>query len=315
MKLKGIYRKVSVVGLVCSLTFGGFVSNNTVAEAKSIHVSNIDVANYTDQKGNIKLSYFNALLDKEEIREQLVLKYDVNDLNDFEKIFNDLEELLPDKIEVTSKKLSVKEIKQLYYQYGDSSDIKKYQNYKTLSAYKVLNNNKAFVLIDNTNRENSAYEIYSSYNKFVKIVAADLKGETQKESLKNVYNYVFENFKYNAKSVSEMLVGNLGSGEMACNGFSRLINDLLNEMGIKSEIREGYSHFWNTITIDGTETTVDVTTDIVKKKRYLTLGNDTKTHIQNAQSIGFYDAQYDTGKYKTVDFVDFESSNMKENFK
>lgn len=303
MKLKGMYRKVSVVGLICSLTFGGFASTTAIAEAKTVNVSNADAASYIDQKGNVKLSYFNVLLDKEELREQLVLKYEVNELKDFEKIFSDLEELLPDKIEVTSEKLTVKEIKQLYYQFGDNSDIKKVQNYKTLSIYKVSNNNKTFVLIDNTNKNKSAYEIYSTYYKFVKIVAADLKGETEKESLENVYNYIFDNFKYNASSVSEMLVGNLGAGEMACNGFSRLVNDLLNEIGIKSEIREGYSHFWNTINIDGIETTVDVTTDIVKKKRYLTFGNDTKTHIQNAQSIGFYDAQFDTSKYKPVDYV------------
>jgi len=282
------------------LSFGTFFGGAGTAEAKS---TNVEVANYVDQAGGIKLSYFNALLENEQQREQMILKYEVNSLLDFEKIFSDLEELLPDRIEITSSTLSIKEIKKLYYEFGDSSDVKTFKNYKTLSSYKISNDNKTFILSDATHERNSAYEILSGYTKFIKVVAADLKAKTDVESLKNVYNYVFDNFEYNANGVSEMLVGNLGTGEMACNGFSRLVNDLLIEMGMKSEIREGYSHFWNTVVIDGKETTVDVTTDIIKKKRYLTFGNDTKMHIENATSIGFYDAQYDTGKYNAVEHV------------
>ena len=98
-----------------------------------------------------------------------------------------------------------------------------------------------------------------------------------------------------------MMVGNLGNGELACNGFSYLVDKMLEEAGIKSYIRAGYSHYWNVLTLsDGRELTFDVTSDIVLKEYKATLGLSTKEHINKVSSIGFYSAEYYSSKYHDV---------------
>ncbi|MFJ7954307.1 hypothetical protein ACIQZG_22655 [Lysinibacillus sp. NPDC096418] len=299
LKLEGAMKKVSVIGLAASLMFGSLVGTNENVFAKEVIEKNLEIANYLETTGGIKVAYFNALLNDVAAREKLTLRYEINDREDFKKVLMDIEKKLPDRIEITSQIFTVKQIKEMYYEYSVFADVRDFPNLKTLLHYKVIKNTKTFILSDNVHVKKSVHEVYLSYSNFVKAVGAELKTENDNDSLLNVYNYVFNNFKYNADGVTKMVVGNIGNGEMACNGLSRLIKDLLNEVDIESNIRGGYSHFWNVVNLEGKETTIDVTTDILKKKRYYTLGDNSKLHKKKA-IMGFYDAEYDVNKYNEV---------------
>lgn len=282
--------------------------NKKITKTELINILNnyITLDNFLDKDGKIKIEYFKYLLEIEKLnkKENKILEYDIGSTQDMQKVIQDINKELPDRVEIKSSFFKGKDLKSLYYRTEGYYDVSSVENLHNLANYKEMVSGNKLIVTDISKKGYSASEIKSAYDKFVKVVADNLKGNTEEESLLNIYNYVFDRYKYNAKGIEFMNVGNLGEGEMACNGFSRLMNDLLNEVGIESNIRQGESHYWNTIKLNGVETTVDLTTDIVKNQKYLTLGNSTKEHISNTADIGFYSAVYKNYKYKEVEHLD-----------
>ena len=80
------------------------------------------------------------------------------------------------------------------------------------------------------------------------------------------------------------------------------------QLGLKNELRQGISHFWNVIYLGKEEITFDVTTDILLNKKYLTLGNSSIQHIKNTESVGFYSADFYHYVYKIVNEYKFKKS-------
>lgn len=213
----------------------------------------------------------------------------------------DLYTSLPTSATLTSTKYSGKELQQMFYEAEEGILADEFPNVHGLANYKSRALGKSLTLTDSSHNEFKAAQIEKGLDAYVKALAPSLKKSSEIETIQATYDYIFDNFKYDASAINAMRVGNIGNKKLACNGFSYLADKLLEENGIKSEIRGGESHFWNIVTLEnGEKATFDVTSDILLKKRYLTLGLDSKSHIEKVSAIGFYDAKFDTAKYEIV---------------
>lgn len=258
---------------------------------------------------NLSVEYFNYLLEKameEEKKQTLIITIDTTP--DMYEAVKQIYATLPNAVEFHSAYFRKDQLLSLYNDATAAYSVHSIENYFNLASYKVNRNSPNLKLIDNSSKKYSANVINVALEEYTNILAQLLKGESENESLSNLYNYIFDNFTYTASGTHTMYVGNIGQGAMACNGISRLANEVLNKMGIQSEIRHGTSHFWNVVYLEGEDgelipTTFDVTSDIVLEKRYKTLGNSTSEHIINTSNIGFYTAKYNY-KYKQVNHLD-----------
>lgn len=270
-----------------------------ICKVPTLYDSSI-VKQFIDKKGMLKLSYFNYLLNCIPNSEKSNMEISINTRTDMYKAIQAINDELPTNVTFCSSKLSQIKIKKLYYEVLDSFSGSRLSNLNTLANYTGLMIRPKFRLIDSSHKSKNARDIKNVVEAFIKILAECIKDNDLEQVIINLYSYIFENIKYNASSYQEMLIGNLGSGELACNGISRLVFETLNKMGIQTEIRKGLSHFWNVIFLDDREITFDVTTDILLNKKYLTLGNSTLQHIQNTSQINFYSADFDSCTYDNV---------------
>lgn len=208
---------------------------------------------------------------------------------------------LPKSAVLTSTKYTPQELKDLLDEVKKSILADDLPNLHGLASYKEQIIGKTLRLTDTSNKVYKAKHIQAGVDKFVKDLAPKLRGKTEKETILATYNYLFDNFTYNANGVYTMRVGNIGNSSLACNGFSYLADKLLEANGIKSEIRMGDSHIWNVLTLEnGEQLTFDVTSDILLKNRYQTLGTSTEDHIEAVNLIGFYNAKYGVTKYPHI---------------
>lgn len=263
-------------------------------------VTELPAEQYFDDEGELKVSYFNYLLETSGEKEAYKLIFTINSLKDMQHAIEKINEKLPTRVEFQSGKYDNKTLKRMYNEIFLTFTGSKLNNLNTLANYREQLFLFKFVLNDNSSQTYSARQIERALDLFTTALADTVRSDNEEQSLINLYNYLYKNFKYNADSFRNMIVGNLGNGELACNGFSRLANETLIKLGIKSEIRQGYSHFWNIVYLDGKQTTFDITTDIVLKNRYLTLGNSTGQHKLNTSSVNFYNADYSTQIYDIV---------------
>ncbi|MBG9693219.1 hypothetical protein ABD91_20990 [Lysinibacillus sphaericus] len=261
-------------------------------------VEEFEVPEYTMKPQALKL-YLDKELEAFEPNEREEVYIDTEqDMSAFVQcIYQDL----PQEVIVKSKHFTSEQLKSMY----DASESRLVAdinpNTKGLANYSVKQIGKNLRVSDISNDYYSAYVIKKASDAFVKDLVPTLKGENELETINNVYDWMYNNFKYTANSYKNMLVGNMYTGKLACNGFSYLADALFEEAGIKSTIRSGTSHFWNVLTLeDGQEATFDVTTDIVLKHYKKTLGTSTKEHIAAASGIGFYSAEFTTGYYHEV---------------
>lgn len=309
MKIKGL------VGLgLASLLMGASVlpASATIQDGHEMNNSEVVQGVQAVQKHEY-FAYFDKLLEKYKNEIDFEEKvYTANSYHDLFTIIQDVEETLPDKFEIQSKYMTVKQLREEYDKAMALFVADSIMNHHTLVSYKRVPDNKKLVFDQMSNEKGySARHISAALDEFTDFLANELKVDEKMEnhleqSILNVYDFIFDNYAYKARGIAYMQVGNLSSGEMACNGFSRLAYEVLNKMGIATEIRGGYSHFWNVITLDDQQQiTFDVTTDILLKEKGKTLGNDTSTHIKNTAPVGIYSAEYREWQYKEVANYDF----------
>ena len=310
-------KKILLASLLATFVINGVATNNHNSSVQAANVGVTDVSDYEidklsqsndflDVNGQLKLDYFNYLLEQESkavIPEKKT--YEINTIYAMYDAVIDINNTLPSNVEFASKYFDKKMLKQLYSQAMSAYSVETLNNINTLINYSERMIGRKFMLVDITNEDYTAKQIKVALDKFTTALADNVRDENEEQSLINLYDYVFENFEYKADSFSTMLVGNLGNATMACNGFSKLMDETLEKLEIPSEIRLGYSHYWNVVTLDDKEITVDVTTDILLNKWGFTLGNSTEEHINNTSNIGFYSAEFDKYRYEKVIAYEF----------
>lgn len=171
-------------------------------------------------------------------------------------------------------------------------------NVYTLANYKLQKSNLTYKLIDNTHKELSASQIEKGLDTFSSFFAETLEGLSEEEKVNIIYNYIFDNFSYNASGFQKMLVGNTYNGEFACNGYAHLFYKLAKASQLNVEIIRGEEHFWNKVVLSNGETvTVDITTDDYLKERYASIGSSSENHISITNRVGFYNAKFEQAYY------------------
>ena len=106
------------------------------------------------------------------------------------------------------------------------------------------------------------------YNEKVSKIAADLKGKTQTQTLKNIAEYVAYNYKYTADNCSSVELVYKGSSD--CVGTAGLVVDLCEKLGIEAYGRRdlgagGYGHTNVIAKADGKYYVVDSSFDSSEK--------------------------------------------------
>lgn len=225
--------------------------------------------------------------------------------HDMRELVQRIYQELPQKIIIKSKYFTTSQLKSMYEVSESQLVADNNPNTKGLANYSIKQMGRNLQITDNANDFYPSYVIKKASDALVKDLVPTLKGAHELETINNVYDWMYNNFEYAADSYKNMLVGNMYTGKLACNGFSYLADALFEEAGIKSTIRSGTSHFWNVLTLeDGREATFDVTTDIVLDHYKKTLGTSTKEHIAAASGIGFFSAEFIPGYYHEVQSYD-----------
>ena len=141
------------------------------------------------------------------------------------------------------------------------------------------------------------------------VTALDIDGKSEYERISAVYNYVYENVKYDKVHkknpyyhLKSTAYGALVNGCACCQGYSVLIYRLLREVGINSRIITGNAvfgneteyHAWNIVELAGAYYNVDVTWDSHRGTHDHFLKSDedfSETHIRDE-------------KYSSADFCE-----------
>ena len=181
----------------------------------------------------------------------------------------------------------------LYHQYG---------GYRTKYSYEK-NGDRFFYTI------NIIPEYFTSVKqeKLVDEKAADiikslrLDGKSDRDKITAVYNYVYENVRYDKVHkknphyhLKSTAYGALVNGCACCQGYSVLMYRLLREAGINARIITGNAvrgdcteyHAWNIVGLDGEYYNVDVTWDSQNRTHEYFMKSDadfSKTHIRDAR--------------------------------
>ena len=117
----------------------------------------------------------------------------------------------------------------------------------------------------------SKEEMDAHFNK-MKSLARELKGETEYDTVKNVHDYLIENFEYdqNTTMVNHTDIDGFRDGVMVCSGYSLATYYLLNSAGVSARVITGNggtgapdeeNHMWNMVRVDGKWYNMDVTWD------------------------------------------------------
>lgn len=252
-----------------------------------------DVESVIIKEQNLKPSDFTSILyTQTSPRTYSSKSFTVNSFEDLVSAMREIDRELYSYAFLKSDIMTTKELKDFYSKH--QLNITGLININTLANYSVESGNLLFIFKDATDRSQlfSAKQYREALNIFVDKLAEQVKGETDEETVLNLYDWIYQNYYYEASSASSMRVSNLAKGKMACNGFSRLVAEVLHKSGIPVRIVKGNSHYWNLVTIDDVTTTIDITTDIVLRKKYYTLGKSTLEHREKTGLVGFYDASF-----------------------
>lgn len=288
----------SILLVSAQLMLGGENVEKSLLDEKTIITTSV-VQDY-----NLKPSDFSKFVNKTSkptpsINAHIESKDDM--LNFIETLYTEL----PSTATIVSKNFTPKDLKTLWYDVESGILANDLPELNGLAYYKPKQIGKTIRFTDETHKQYSALQVREGVELFVKELAPSLKRKTDIETIMAISDYIYTNFKYDSSSIQRMRVGNMGNSSLACNGISYLAEKLLEASGFNSEIRVGESHFWNIITLkDGQKVTFDSTSDIVLKKKFLTLGLSTKDHINAIGGIGFYSAKFDESKYKPVSGFD-----------
>lgn len=274
------------------------------------------------KQNEFKPTYYHTILNKELMKPSAVTYYMENSMaedkveyitvSSKEDLKNNLNKLfteLPQKLFVSG--LTVQEVKDVIYETEQTFHPKDNINVMTLANYTVSKSGNRVVITDNANGKYSAKSIETGLKEFSSEFAKEISDLEEHEKINVIYNYVFDNFKYNANGIKYMLVGNAYTGEIACNGYSRLFYELALAADLKVEIVRGEDHFWNRVSLSNGELmNVDITTDHYLKKRYYTLGDDTNTHVLKTSQTKIYSAKFNQAQYSALETLSSQTKDI-----
>lgn len=240
------------------------------------------------------------------------MEFNVENEQEMYLVLKEIYKEAPSQATIKSTKLSSKMLQSIYRETKDSYKDPNNTPYSyALVNYKEKLSNKTLNLLDNSTphgqEKRELQNLIKGFEISTDFLAKKLKGENFEESMLNVSNFIYDNFKYNVKGWNFMTISNMPNQEMACQGISLLSKTIFEKMGYVVEVREGDSHYWITVENDGDLVTFDPTTDIVLKEKHKTIGLSTKDHIEAASTIGFYTALFEKSKYKDVSNYEFKT--------
>lgn len=296
---------ISILLLSAQLTLGGENVEKPVLDEKAHTTASVV------QEKELKPSDFPKYISKTNKTVSSV-KIHIESEEAMKKFIKSLYTELPTTTTLFSKRYTPKDLKTMWYDIESSILADELPELNGLAYYKPKQIGKTLRFTDETHKQYSALQVREGVDAFVKELAPTLKRKTDIETIRAISDYMYTNFKYDASSIQRMRVGNLGESALACNGLSYLADKLLESSGFKSEIRGGESHFWNIITLkDSQKVTFDVTSDIMLKTKYATLGLSSSDHISKVAVINIYTAKYDETKYSTVQGYTIDTLNNK----
>lgn len=288
------------------------IPNNNLITSELISkliYSDILKSYFLTEDGNIDVSYYNLINRFISITDnnKLEKKVTVGNETQLYEALKDMEQNTYYQYTITSTYSNGKELQNTYNEIIYKNEARYYTNFHTLYNYKTVNVKNRLIFTDNKRKYNS-----DTYKKSLEIFVSIFNDTGNKDkTFKEIYDYVYNSITYNANGFNYMLITNLGNGEMACNGISRLVNELLISNGYESEIIGGTSHFWNVVKIDGKDTFVDLTTDIITKNYGVTLGESNKNHNQIIVDggINYYSAGFKIGQERII-YENLEAKNL-----
>ena len=246
-------------------------------------------------------------------QEKKVMEFNVDNEHEMYLAIGEIYKEAPSQATIKSTKLTSKMLQSIYRKTKDSYNEPNITPYSyALVNYKEKTSNKTLNLFDASTpygqEERELQNLIKGFEISTDFLAKELKGENFEESMLNVSNFIYDNFKYNANGWNFMTISNMPNQEMACQGISFLSKTVFEKMGYNAEIRTGHSHYWLTVENNGNPVTFDPTTDIVLKEKHKTLGLSTKEHIEAASTIGFYSALFERNKYKDIFSYNFKTT-------
>lgn len=204
---------------------------------------------------------------------------------DMIKLIMYLEENPQEKIKIYSKGMKGKGLRDLYDNTLTRLDANLIPNTKLLHTYSTEHSGYTLTIKETTPNEKPLNEQIEDYNNYIKsIVDAASQHESVGAQLVSVYEQVYDKLVYTAEDSREMNAGNYFNGKTSCTGFSKIVSDALTQLNIPNHIVFTDSHYWvlaNDLTI------IDVATDRLQGKKYLTLGVSTKEHLAATEGLPF----------------------------
>jgi len=212
----------------------------------------------------------------------------VNTMDQLIQLMNEVYTELPQKVIIKSD--ADEKLFRTWMQIYESSTIPdKNLNLNTLANYSLKKTGfKQYTLTDKTHSKYQAKQIEASLNDFSEEFAKSIQDLSSEQKLHAIYNYIFDQFSYNASGYSKMLVGNAPNYEMACNGFSRFFYQLATHSGIEARIVKSEDHFYNQIKTEDGWVIIDLTTDILLKTKHGATGLSQEEYLKYVSGVGFY---------------------------
>lgn len=282
---------------------------------------------YKVKQNEFKPTYYNNIFNKKLMKPAEIAYYIENNFvaqnaeyitvsskQELQEKLNDIYKELPQKVYISG--LNIDDIREVMSNIENKIIPNDSFNNKTLANYRISKSGNKVLISDNSNKKYSAKSIEQGIEEFSNDFAKEISDLDEHSKINIIYNYIFDNFKYNANGFQFMLVGNSYTGEFACNGYSRLFYELSTAAGLDVEIVQGEEHFWNRVTLSNGEVmNVDVTTDDYLNKRYYTLGDNTDTHILKTSETKIYSAKFSQDNYSVLNNLSSPTEKIIKTYK
>lgn len=214
---------------------------------------------------------------------------DVHTKEDFFKLMDKIYTELPSKVMLKTA-ITKEEINKWHSEYEEIRTPSEINNLHTLASYTVKKKfGKVITITDESNPKYTAKQIEKGTKRFAKEFANKLNGLNNEQKIKVIYEFVYAQYKYDASSYSNMLIGNAYNKKLACNGFSRLFYELAIASNIDAKLIESDDHFYNHVKMANDEWIImDLTTDILLKRKYGAIGLSQDDYLNYVSNVGFY---------------------------
>lgn len=213
----------------------------------------------------------------------------VNTKKEFFELMDKVYTELPSKVTLKST-ITKEEVNKWSSEYEEIRTPSEINNLHTLASYKVKKQfGKVITITDESNPKYRAKQIEKGTKKFAQEFASKLNDLNYGQKIMVIYEFIYTQYKYDATSYSNMLIGNAYNKKLACNGFSRLFYELAISSGVDAKLIESDDHFYNHVKMaNGEWIVMDLTTDILLKRKYGAIGLSQEDYLSYVSNVGFY---------------------------